>query len=475
MIARLRAAWLRIAAAGIAGLALLAACGGGGVGSGGTGAPAAGFAVGTVNGFGSVIVDGLAFDDSKVAAVTETAPGMDTPVEVRLGNRVEVGFEQVGTATVVRVEPTIVGPVAGVDAPGRFTVLGQTVSMNSDPAAGPVTQLGGGYLVAADVKAGDVVEVHGLLVPQGGGSAVQATRIDRRDALPAYLKVTGTISELNVSGVSQFKLGGLTVIAAPATVLPTNTGLANGEVVAVLGATLSTDAGGAQRLVAAQIRIKTAPAEASPAYLSGAISGLDTVARSFVIDGTKVDYAAAVLTPSAAALTNGLYVRVQGTLRTDGTLAAAAVMVRDGETESEAELKGTITGFNAATHTFTVRDVAVDASSATLEGCPAAGLADGLFVEIHGSLSSTAVIATEVGCEGEPQGGIVEREGQAGNVDLAAKTFVLTHDGTTQPVAWTADTYFRTLTPETLSGNSVGVEGTLSGGVLIATKIKLED
>jgi len=476
MTTRLSAAWVRIGMAGIVGLVLLAACGGGDVGSGGTGAPAAGLAVGTVNGFGSVIVDGVAFDDSKVAAVAEIEPGKDAATEVRLGDRVEVGFDQAGAVTAVRVDAAIVGPVASVDAPGRFTVLGQTVVVNSDATAGPVTQLGGGYLLASDLKAGDAVEVHGLVVPQGGGSAVQATRIDRRDALSTYLKVTGVVSEL-AAGAPQFKLGALTVLAGPATVLPAGQSLANGQVVAVLGlaSTFSTDATGVSRLVAHQARIKALPSAAGEAYVSDAITGLDLSARTFVIEGVKVDYSAAMLTPSTAALANGMYVRAFGTLRADGTLAATAVMVRDGEAEAEAELKGTIVGFNAATQTFTVRDVAVDGRSASLEGCPASGLADGLFVEVHGSLSSTAVVAAEVHCEGEPVGGIVEREGLAGSVDAVAHTFVLTHDSTTQQVAWTAQTYFRDVAPEALSGKMLSVEGVVSGGVLNATKIKLED
>mgnify|MGYP006208907161 CR=1 FL=1 len=67
----------------------------------------------------------------------------------------------------------------------------------------------------------------------------------------------------------------------------------------------------------------------------------------------------------------------------------------------------------------------------------AAGIADGLFVEVHGSLSNTTVIAEELHCEDEPSDGIVEREGTAGSVDLEANTFVLMREGTTQPVRWT--------------------------------------
>ncbi len=474
MTTRHPAAWSVIVAC-MAGLLMLASCGGG-VGSGGTGAPEAGVEVGTVNGFGSVIVDGIRFDDRNAPAVAETEPGKDVAVEVRLGDRVELEFMQAGTASSLRVEAALVGPVAGVVTPGRFSVLGQTVIVNDSPAAGPVTQLGG-YLGATDVLVGDVVEVHGFLVPQGSGWAIQATRIDREAALPAYVKVSGPVSELGVGGALQFKLGELAVDASAASMLPGGRSLANGQVVAVLGraAALSGADTAAPRLVASQVRIKSLPAEGSATYLSGSIASLDTSARTFLIGNLRVDYSAAALTPSTAVLANGMYVRVFGSSRSDGTLAATALAIRDGRSEAEAELKGTITGFDAATQTFTIRDVNVDASRARFEGCPGTGLADGLFAEVQGSLNHTTLMADEVRCESEPGDGIVEREGTAGSVDLNARTFVLTRQGTTQTVGWTAQTFFRGVTPDTLSGKPVSVEGVLSGGVLNASKVKLDD
>ena len=79
--AHLFAAWLAV-------VAVIAGCGGGAgvIGSGGTGSPL-GMAVGTVNGFGSVIVDGQSFDDRGAAVVAEVAPGVDANAEVRLGDR----------------------------------------------------------------------------------------------------------------------------------------------------------------------------------------------------------------------------------------------------------------------------------------------------------------------------------------------------------------------------------------------------
>ena len=461
---------------GVAAVLGLFGCGSGDVGSGGTGAGWPGVAVGTVNGFGSVIVDGVRFDDRDVVPVSEVGPGQDVPTEVRLGDRVEVDFTPTGAASGLRVESALVGPVASVTSAGHFVVLGQAVFVNDNPAAGPVTQLGGGYVSASDVAAGDAVEVHGLLVAQGSsGWAIQATRIERAGSLPPFLKVTGVVDQL---GGGTFKLGALTVNASSATVLPAGRSLANGQIVAILGqaSSLNTVNASSPTLVASQVRIRRLPTDAGQNVLSGAIGSLDVAAKTFVIGAIKVDYSAAAVTPSNAMLFNGLYVRVSGVARTDGTLAAEVVVVRDGTSEAEAELKGTITGFNAATQTLTIRDVIVDVSHAKLSGCPAGGLTDGLFAEVEGSLNSTMVIAQELHCESDPVDGVVEREGKAGTVDAIAKTFVLTSEGgRLQVVRWTADTFFRTVTADTLDGKMLGVEGTLSNGVLVASKVKLAD
>jgi hypothetical protein len=176
-------------AALVAGAALLVPGCGGGVGSGGTG-----MAIGTINGFGSVIVDGARYDDSAVPTLREDAPGVETQAQARLGQRAEVRFTDGGIASALMVDATLIGTVSRVDASGAFSVLGQSVSANSDPSLGPVTQFAGGYTGAASVLAGDAVEVHGLIVVQGTAFVVQATRIERLAALPTYLKATGIVA-----------------------------------------------------------------------------------------------------------------------------------------------------------------------------------------------------------------------------------------------------------------------------------------
>jgi hypothetical protein len=458
-------------------IAALVSCGGGGVvGSGGTG-KAAGVTVGTVNGFGSVIVDGLRYDDRSAPVYSEVGPGNDTLAEVRLGHRVAVEYETAGIASLVRIEASLAGPVGAVSSGGQLTMLGQTVTTNTGASSGPITQFGGGYARAADVRAADPVEVHGLVVRQTSGYVIQATRIDKLPAPPAYLRVTGLASEL--FGASTLTLGALKVDTTAANVLPTGTALANGQTLTVLAApgSLVAAAGGAPASVkAAQVRVRLLGGSQLDDYVSGSVSHLDTIAKTFTIGSLMVRYTAATLLPAGSALSGGQYVLVQGRVGIDGALAATVVTVRNTVSDDEGELKGNVSGFVAATRRFTVRGVAVDASGAALSGCPSTGLVDGLFVEVRGALVSTGVLAKSVQCEAEAAGSTVERKGTVGAVDTAAKTFtLLTKAGLTFSVKWTDTTFFDNLSPATLAGKLVQVEGQLSGSVLTAAKVEKGD
>ena len=457
----------------------LVSCGGDGVvGSGGTGSGNIGVSVGTVNGFGSVIVDGVAYDDVSAPVVAESAPGVDTPAEALLGERVSVAYAQAGVASLIRILTALSGPVATAPANGRFMMLGQTVVINGAAASGPTTQLGGGYLHASDIAAGDAVDVNGVLVQQGGTWVLVATRIDKLATAPAYLRVTGVVAGL-ASGSSVFTLGALTVDAGGATLVPDASMLTNGRPVTVLAMPASYVATGADapRLQAAQVRIATLEQSSLDDFLSGSISSLDTNASAFLLGAQRVSYAGATFLPAGATPSNGDYVQVQGKVDSDGTLVATTVMVRDSETEDDSQLSGNVAAFDSVAMSFTLRDVPVDASTATLATCPAGGLANGLYVQVTGTLTSNGVVATSIRCSSEPAAGTVERNGRAGAADMGTQTFPLASgQGAPLTVQWTNTTFFGNgAAPATLSGKQVEVVGSFVGMVLVATKVKADD
>lgn len=133
---RLRASRLRILAATLASCLLLAC---GGVGSGGTGLPSvltgggvgsggSSLAEGTITGFGSVIVDGVRYDDSAVSApyVTDYDEGQQ-PVALHLGQRVRLELDTSGKAIAIEVLPQLQGPVTAAPGGGWLQVAGQWV------------------------------------------------------------------------------------------------------------------------------------------------------------------------------------------------------------------------------------------------------------------------------------------------------------------------------------------------------------
>lgn len=468
----MRMSWGSAAAlAALAAAVLTAACGGG-VGSGGTGS-AAQVAQGTVSGFGSVIVDGQRYDDRGIGAHREDEPGVERLSDVRLGDQVEVEVDDRGLPTGLHVHTTLAGALDTLVAPDRFVVLGQEVQVNADAATGPVTQFGGGYTGAADLAAGDAVEVHGVIVPEGSGSRVRATRIERLAALPAYLKASGLVSALDAAG---FRLGALAVHTTGALIEPAGRTLQAGQLVTVFARpTGRSGSAAAPVLQADAVRIREAGGAGTRLTLGGNVAALDTVAERFRLGALTVHYTGATLSPPMLALAEGQYLRVSGVLRADGSLQADAIALRDGRNEPESELKGSIVGFDAATQRFSLRGVAVDASAAQIEDCAGGVLAEGLYVEVEGRLGPTGVLAREVSCENEPSGGTVGRKGTAGSVDAEARRFVLTTSSGTVSVAWGDNTLFEEVTPQTLDGRRVEVEGVFDGAVLNAKKVHGED
>lgn len=481
--------WLALCLAAAV-LAVLSACGGSGVGSNGTGAAPQGSSSGTVTGFGSVYVDGLAYDDTSAAVWLESADGRTALTELKLGQRVSLDYDSAdsgsryaGVARHLYVEPTLLGPVTAVGT-ATLTVLGQTVTVNADASVGPVTVFDTGTGSLSGLAVGDAVEVHAVRVVTSGATVLQATRIERLSSLSA-VAVSGTVSGLaSTAQGSRFNLGSLVVtVAASTVVLPTGTELADGQWVSVKAAVtaLSVDYGTVQ---AARVRIgdRTRDTDAARVVaVGGVVDDLSSDGLQFEVGDVPVTLdAQTVISPTGATVAAGRYVRVTGRWGTDGRLLATTVEVWSASTR--AELHGTLTDWDATARTFRVRDTLVQVDDATvldLADCGVSALADGLYVEVSGTSSSSGVRATRVECEADDEGARIERRGSIASVDTASQRFVLSLSGGQQvTVAWTSVTYFRSpLSAQALAaGVPVEVEGTMSGSgssaVLVATRIK---
>jgi hypothetical protein len=129
-------------------------------------------------------------------------------------------------------------------------------------------------------------------------------------------------------------------------------------------------------------------------------------------------------------LSPGQYVVVQGQANSS-TGALTANSIRSFATQSTpVQLNGTVTGF-VSQGDFLVRGVPVDASQAQFLGVSAAaGLRDGMFVEVLGNVSgakSNVIAAETVLVESAaPMGGTVNYRGTVSQFDAANGSFVLT-------------------------------------------------
>ncbi|MGJ7506015.1 DUF5666 domain-containing protein [Variovorax sp. GT1P44] len=211
----------------------------------------------------------------------------------------------------------------------------------------------------------------------------------------------------------------------------------------------------------------------SAADLRGTAGQVDLSQGSFVIFGTTVTTDEATVWADAsglAAIPAGRTLQVWGLPASPGVLRATRVEQRDPSTPI---LSGTVQNLDASAHTFTLGGVVVDYSVAAMSGSPdGRPLANGTIVRVRANIVSAGRLAavqvewwyplpTADGTTAQFAGIITDYAGQG---SLRVLGFPV--DATSAQVTGGQ--------PRAL-GNGVKVEvgGTVSGGVLKATKLKI--
>jgi Domain of unknown function (DUF5666) len=371
---------------------VLSACGGGGgssVAAAAVGSGANTLAIGPITGFGSVILNGIRYDDSSALIESEDDDGFSRS-QLGLGMFATLEGEVhddglSGTARVIRLRSELQGPVTSVNlAASEFHVLGNRVLVDA------VTVLQG-LQSLAELTAGAVVEVHGTRVD---ATLVRASRIERR-TVGQGTSVRGIVSALDASSRS-FSLGNLVVDYSGATlsVLPVN-----GMTVKVRGV-LQTSG---NRLVATKVQgsddyralTQGSSTGSSRVELKGVVAAFAGMS-SFQVVGVPVDGSKAVYKyGSAAGVANGAYIEVKGTL-VNGVLVASQLELEDsGLSDQRIELKGTVTDFSSVS-SFRVNGILVNAASARFEYGSGASLRNGVNMEVKGQYAGNVLTATKV-------------------------------------------------------------------------------
>ncbi|MBW8758939.1 MAG: hypothetical protein JF586_15110 [Burkholderiales bacterium] len=392
----------------LAAMALVVGCGGGdsGVGTGGTGSPQS-FSQGPISGFGSIIVNGVHFDDGAASVVDDDGSALSRSQDLRLGTVVDVEGGAVSnnaaTATTIRVHVDLLGPVttAWNAASGRLAVLGQPVRVVSTTA---LDGIAGG---AAAIAAGSTVKVSSLYDLATG--VYVATRIDPAPGA-AHFAIRGAPSAIDASAHT-FTIGG--GVFSYGNVAPP-TPFAAGQ---ALRAVLATAPDGQGRWVV------TAFGPARAALPDGRQGGVDGVVSSvadamhFVVDGFAVDATNAKVTPTGATVGVQSRVVVQGTV-TGGVLVATSVHVRAAHDDEDdqggagahggngnangadaVQIDGPILTLDTARQTFTMRGpTTVSYATASFDNGKATDLAVGVVVKMSGNLSAdgTYVVADKL-------------------------------------------------------------------------------
>ncbi len=353
---------------------VLVACSGGGfgdqagVGSGGTGVN-----IGQVSGLGSVFVDGVEIEDQDVAAQTLDAQHRWSAAQPQLGQQLRVVHRQ-QVAQQLWLWPAVVGSVQAIQGPeGTLQVAGQTVRVLSGGAQTPLTVWAGGLDKLAQVRLGDVIEVHG---PRGPDLVIEATRIERRSDAPPT-QIWAPILALG-NAPSAWTLPGQ-VLVDSSDLTPEGPGPSVGQWWRFSGAMV----GNRLQAVAMQARPSVSPGTAMK--ITGPLA--DVQGPGLRIDDQRIN--AQALLPDVT-LESGRWATVTGDLDESGVLKASA-LVWLADAPAQVQLIGPISDWVDAS-SFQVREVPVDAASATLQGCPASGLQEGRVVRIQAQRQANTLV-----------------------------------------------------------------------------------
>lgn len=414
-----RSWWTPVASLLAAGLVTtLVACGGGGggssagVGTGGTGS----FAVGTISGFGSIIVNGVRYDDSS-ASVLDDDDSSSSSSELSIGQVVEIRGSVnsdgiTGTASSISYYAELKGPITAVGA-NTVTVFGQVVNVNATTVFEGTAGLVSG---PTGLAVGNVVEVYGL--PDASG-AITATRIEREATTIAGFGgeyrirgvVSGTVA--TTPGV-RFTVGTVIVQVPDATNPDVVRGtIADGVFVKVRLAKTEISP---NTYTATRVRVKERAYESgvNKAEVQGLISDFTSSSARFKVNGYPVELGTSVTYEDEGAvgdLADGVRIEAKGVV-TNGVLVISKVEFDDDSNEGGSdgndapfEFKGTATcstPCSSPTGSFQVRTgvtVLYDATTRFEDGLTAATL-NGTRVEVkaiaQASSGGTTLLATRI-------------------------------------------------------------------------------
>lgn len=327
-------------------------CGGGG---GGSTSPAgvSGFSKGVITAKGSITVNGVKFDTSKRGMVKfENISGLNDDL-LKVGMVVKIkgkidDASKTGTAEKIEFADNLKGPIdaGSINLTAlTFKIFGQTIKVNNNTVFEGITGLAG-------LAGGNIVEVSGF--PDTAGNIV-ASFIELKTGVTAF-EIKGIVSGFTTGG-NTFTLTppnsttGLAITLGTGVTLPT--GFGNGKFVEV------QTSGSGTAITASKVEIETEmqPGDNDRTEVEGLVTSLDSVNKTFVVNGITVD-ASAIAMPAI-----GQKVEVEGNF-VNGKLVPAKQF--EVEVESDFKIEADVSAVSGNNITILAGVLTADVDSNTI-------------------------------------------------------------------------------------------------------------
>ncbi len=438
------------------------------------GSPSSVFVAGPINGFGSVIVNGVQYDTSDAEIIVNGE--IATEQALRVGQIVRISATVDGpviAANQVSYDDNVQGPVQSIDTlDNSMVVLGQTVRVTAatsfDKDIAPRSLEG--------LTVNDIVEVSGYI---NSNRDIVATRIELDDDDDGF-EVTGFVSNLD-SGAMTFDINALTVDYSQATFEDFGgNDIANGDLVEVEG----DEFGPSGEFIAREVELEgdfldeDADEIEIEGFITRFVSPTDfdvagvpvtTTADTEYDDGTEADLGLDVL------------VEVEGQLNSSGVLIAEEIEFED---DGPIEIEAAVDSVDASANQITMLGITVEITAATrmeddsaleLRVFTISDINVGDWLEIQGAESepdSNVVLATSVERD-DPDDDEASIQGFAKNVSepsFEILSLAIDTDDNTEFDDIDRQTFFAIA-----EGRLVEVEGNLNGSRFLATQVELED
>jgi hypothetical protein len=347
-------------------VSMLASCGGDGDS---VSADATQTSIGTITGFGSVIVNGVRFDDSNASVSMDDAVRSRDQLRVGMVVRVRgrINADGTGVAESIQYNDCVQGPITAMNqVRNSVTVLGQTVQLDEETVFDGVTLRDmNGFAV------GDQVEVSCL--PDPANNQFRATRMELKERFQngiSELEVKGVVANLDLKA-GTFAINGLTVNFAGIAAGNLPRGLANGMTVEAGGKNFANGV-----LTADQLRDRDRDRISYPdgdgIEVEGYVAEFVSISSDFKVSGQMVNAANAVIRNGTAAdIRNGLKVEAEGTV-TNGVLVASVLVIKQ---QASVRVEAGLQAVDATLNTVTLlgRSIKVNADTELRDGVANSG------------------------------------------------------------------------------------------------------